>query len=74
MSFVISLAWLKRGVAKTPSKLKIDKEELEQIIKSTKNKTEENEDVIEENEEEFDDVNEKYKLDDYDNEGFLTKH
>ena len=36
MSFVVSLTWLKRGIAKTPTKLKIDREELEQILKSSK--------------------------------------
>ena len=75
MSFVVSLAWLKRGVAKTPTKLRIDKEELEKILRSSKNKeiNEDTESDREEAEEEeitkdSDDVISKYKLEDYDEE------
>lgn len=77
MSFVVSLTWLKRGIAKTPTKLKIDKEELEQILKSSKKKdkkkNKKKEKKTEELEEEVgldetDDVTTKYELGDYDDE------
>jgi hypothetical protein len=83
MSFVVSLTWLKRGIAKTPTKLKIDREELEQILKSSKKKErkkkkqekEETESEIEEEVEEndeikedSDDISSKYKLENYDEE------
>ena len=38
MSFVSSLCWVKRGAAKTPSKIDIDKKELEKILKSEEKK------------------------------------
>ncbi len=84
MRFISSLCWVRRGCSKTPTKIKLDKNEMKDIfgpIPSNNKNDEEIEDEEAEEDGENDELNsdsetrkisKKYKLDDYDEEGLLT--
>lgn len=72
MRFISSLNWIKRGVSQTPTKIKVDQDEMKKIFEEEADKKPEDSDEErprdDENDEEQD-VDKKYNLDDYDQEG-----
>jgi hypothetical protein len=83
MRFISNLNWIKKGVSKTPTRIKIDKDEMKELFKEIKqdNDEEDEREVDDEEEEEEEEglnsssnldeeskINRKYKLDDYDDE------
>ena len=83
MRFVSSLCWVKKGCGKTPSKIKLDKDEMKALFSEMdKPDDEENSDEAKEDsdddeqngtakteEDEIKKIDKKYNLDDYDDEG-----
>ena len=80
MRFVSSLCWVKKGCGKTPTKIKLDKDEMKAIFSEMdKPDDEENSDEVNEDsdgdknenteEDETKKIDKKYNLDDYDDEG-----
>ncbi len=73
MRFISSLCWIKQGICKTPSRLKLEKNEMKQIFNDLNRKrpvpNEESNDEANEKEEEEEDTDKKYNLDEYDDEG-----
>jgi hypothetical protein len=84
MRFISSLCWVKRGCSKTPTKIKLDKDEMKEIFASGSPYKDDEEEVADENldeneetedednknsESEIRKISKKYKLDDYDDEG-----
>jgi hypothetical protein len=90
MRFISSLTWIQKGVSRTPTRIKLEQDEMKKLfseIAASNEHTNEDEEDDEENEvEEQEDqaenekgseneeskINRKYKLDDYDQEGFYT--
>ena len=79
MRFISSITWIKKGVSKTPTRIKLEKEEMKQLFSEIdKNNDQANGDEEVEEEEEAEDeendneetkINRKYKMDNYDKEG-----
>ncbi len=75
MRFISSLLWIQQGISKTPTKLKLEKNEMKQIFadlkhkKANKHEQEDEEDDDQNNK----DTDKKYNMDDYDNEGVSIK-
>ncbi len=78
MSFsLLSLCWVRRNAAKTPAKLKLEREELEALIsskkiKKTKKKSKKQKTEPQSNKDNDTEINAKYNLDDYDDEGLSS--
>jgi hypothetical protein len=78
MPFISSLCWVKKGASKTPTQIRIEKNELKSIIDNSNNdskkrKKGKQEELIEsdqeiEDEEGDQNTDKKYNLDDYDDE------
>lgn len=86
MRFISSLTWIKRGVSKTPTRIKLEQDEMRQIFSETPANDGDDEDNEEGKEEPEDDaeneqtseneevkINRKYKLDNYDEEEYDLK-
>lgn len=83
MRFISSMAWVKKGVSKTPVRIKIDENEMKQLFsemganneedddesKSEGENISEHEDNISESGNEEANIDKKYNLDNYDDEG-----
>jgi hypothetical protein len=85
MRFISSLTWIKRGVSKTPTRIKLEKDEMKSLFaeadKNLADKHEEEEESEEEKSSEENEsvdeetkINRKYKLDNYDQEGQLKTY
>ena len=75
MRFISSLCWIKQGICKTPTKLRLEKNEMKKLFADLKHKKTNDEEDDEKQEEETkqdnddeQDTDKKYNLDDYDNE------
>jgi hypothetical protein len=85
MRFISSLTWIKQGVSKTPTRIKLEQDEMKRLFseigKSSENVDEEGEQSDDEKSEAEEEaagggsvgeeakINRKYKLDNYDQEG-----
>ena len=76
MRFISSLCWVKQGISKTPSRLKLEKNEMKKIFsdlnrkkRPTPNKDSNDEANQKNDDDDEEDTDKKYNLDDYDNEG-----
>ena len=70
MRFISSLCWIQQGISKTPTKLKLEKNEMKQIFADLKHKkVAKNKNQQDDNNENNEDTDKKYNLDDYDREG-----
>ena len=77
MRFISSLLWIQQGISKTPTKLKLEKNEMKQIFADLKHKKatkhDQEDDEVENDDQNNKDTDKKYNLDDYDNEGMSIK-
>ena len=77
MRFISNMCWVKKGVSKTPTKIKLDKSEMKQLFTELDNPNIDENDEEEEVDNEIDNedtnvdekINKKYNMDDYDDEG-----
>lgn len=77
MKFVSSLCWVPKGKSNTPTQLKIDKNEMKQIFDDKPQLDYEDDDKVgsdaEKNEnDDIEDIDKKYNLSDYDDEGYYS--
>lgn len=70
MKFISSLCWIKQGVCKTPTKLRLEKNEMKQLFDEMRHKkpNDDDDETKEEEEDKEVDTDKKYNLDDYDDE------
>ena len=73
MRFISSLCWVKKGASSTPSKISLGKDELGKLFQKTPVAEEEEgseaEEVEDGEEESNDQIDKKYRLDEYDDDG-----
>ena len=69
MKFISSVCWVPKGKSKTPTQLKIEKNEMKQMFAKNNGKFgADNSDEENDQSDKEEDIDKKYNLDDYDNE------